>query len=253
MSRSLLAFSLAVVGACGEALALLGGTLDLEDAVIATANLVELIALRIVAEYLGRPDVAKRVHAQFGRVTRADDAGTHSPTAQAASWSARCSPTRQIISPRASKRRARRKRPGRTGRRWASSGPFLCTSCGTRWTSSRALGGGPGRPPAPRNNWARKSHTTRRSRSAYWRASKGARARRGGTCGRGCRRARRRGRGPHSLESIHLGGLLALDAGDLAEACAWAEASDRWLAWSGTGRCRAEGEALLGAVLSPSR
>jgi DNA-binding CsgD family transcriptional regulator len=43
---------------------------------------------------------------------------------------------------------------------------------------------------------------------------------------------------------LHLGGLLALDAGDLAAARQWAEAYDRWLAWSGAVQGRSEGRAL---------
>ncbi len=47
-----------------------------------------------------------------------------------------------------------------------------------------------------------------------------------------------------SMLFLHLGGLLALDAGDLDGAREWAEASDRWLAWSGAVRGQSEGQAL---------
>ncbi len=43
---------------------------------------------------------------------------------------------------------------------------------------------------------------------------------------------------------LQLGAALALDAGDLAEARAWLEAQDRWLAGSGAVLGRAEGEGL---------
>ncbi len=41
-----------------------------------------------------------------------------------------------------------------------------------------------------------------------------------------------------------LAATLALDAGDLATACAWLDAHDRWLAWSGAVLGQSEGEAL---------
>jgi len=42
----------------------------------------------------------------------------------------------------------------------------------------------------------------------------------------------------------HLGGLLALDAGDLDGAREWAAATDRWLAWSGAVLGQSEGQML---------
>jgi len=69
--RVQLALPLAAVGACREVLALLGGTLDLDAAALATATEDKLLTLRIVAEYLGRPDIAKRAFAAFGHLTRA--------------------------------------------------------------------------------------------------------------------------------------------------------------------------------------
>ena len=48
----------------------------------------------------------------------------------------------------------------------------------------------------------------------------------------------------YGLAFLYLGGLLALDAGDLGGARAWAEASDRWLAWSGAVRGQSEGQLL---------
>ncbi|MDQ2668825.1 MAG: hypothetical protein M3Z05_22925 [Gemmatimonadota bacterium] len=47
-----------------------------------------------------------------------------------------------------------------------------------------------------------------------------------------------------SMMFLHLGGLLALDAGDRDGAREWAEASDRWLAWSGAVHGQSEGQAL---------
>jgi DNA-binding CsgD family transcriptional regulator len=48
----------------------------------------------------------------------------------------------------------------------------------------------------------------------------------------------------HGLAYLQLGGLLALDAGDLDGARQWAEAHDRWLAWSGAVQGESEGQAL---------
>ncbi|MDQ6833639.1 MAG: helix-turn-helix transcriptional regulator, partial [Chloroflexota bacterium] len=47
-----------------------------------------------------------------------------------------------------------------------------------------------------------------------------------------------------SMLFLRLGGLLALDAGDLEGAREWAEASDRWLAWSGAVLGQSEGQML---------
>ena len=77
--RTSLAFPLAIVGAFAEALALIGGTLDIDDAWLTTANEAKLHTLCLIGEYLGRPDVAKRAFEEFKRArARRGRTGTRS-------------------------------------------------------------------------------------------------------------------------------------------------------------------------------
>jgi len=246
--RTALAFPLAIVGAFGEALSLLGGTLDLSDAALATANVDKLLALRVVAEYLGRPDVAKRVFEEFGHVAQAEEDWYRlggqtmgflvrtvltyyaddltfregAASAAAAAW-ARVQalhlvapfPVRAIQFPLdfitgawdAAQMSAPLVEP--------LIGPVAHAAAMTLGTIARLQG-------RPEDAW----------RSVREWFPVGA--------------ATEPGTRPlaSGLQFMHLGGLLALDAGDLDGAREWAAASDRWLAWSGAVRGQSEGQAL---------
>ncbi len=246
--RAQLAFALAVVGACEEALALVGGTLDLDAAALATANVDKLLTLRIVADYLGQPDVAKRVFEEFECLTRAaedwyrlggqtiaflgrmvlpyhaDDLAFREEVAGAAAEAWRRAQALHLVAPFPV--RALRFPLESLAGAWDAAqthavlmqhvgGPIAHTARVTLGTIARSQG--------------RSEEAWRQVRA--W-LPEGAAAEPGGH--------------PliYSLQLLHLGGLLALDAGDLNEAQEWAEATERWLAWSGAVLGQSEGQAL---------
>ena len=246
--RSSLAMPLAVVGACREALSLMGGTLDLDDAALATANVTKLDTLRLIAEYLGRPDVSKRMHEEYGHITRAaedwlllanvssgflvrtvlvydaDDLAYREEMASAAERALTRAQALHLVEPF----------PVRAVRFPLD---FLAGSWDTVQTHAAVMH--ILRPPI--------SNTAKFTLAMIARAQ-----------GR-VEEARRYVRewlpegaatepGVHPLYYgllfLHLGGLLALDADDLDGARAWAATSGRWLAWSGTVLGQSEGQAL---------
>ncbi len=245
--RAALALPLALVGACGEALSLLGGTLDLSDAALATPNVDKLFALRIVADALGRPDVAKRAYEEAGHILRAaedwyrlgnlnvgflvrtvltyytDDLTFREGAASAAAavW-ARVQalhlvapfPVRAIQFPL----------DFITGA-WDAAqtyaplvaliGPVAHTAAMTLSTIARLQGR-----PKEAQRYVREGFPV------------------GAATEPGAHLL------IHGLAFLHLGGLLAVDAGDLDGAREWAEATDRWLTWSGAVLGQSEGQAL---------
>jgi len=246
--RASLALPLAIVGACGEALSLLGGTLDLSDAALATANVDKLLALRIVAEYLGRPDVAKRVFEEFGHVAQAEEDWYRlggqtmgflvrtvltyytddltfregAASAAAAVW-ARVQAL-HLVAP-FPVHAIRFPLDFITGA-WDVAqtsaplvepliGPVAHAAAMTLGTIAR-LQGRPKEAQRYVREWFPVGAATEPGAHVLI----------------------------HGLAWLHLGGLLALDAGDLDEAREWAEAHDRWLAWSGAVRGQSEGQAL---------
>jgi len=246
--RSQLAFVLAVVGALAEALALVGGTLTIDDAALATANVDKLLTLRIVAEYLGHPVVAKRAFEEFGRLARAEE-DWYRLGVQTVAFLVRtvlpysaddCAFREEVASaavevwgrvhalhlaPPFPVRAVRHFLDFITGE-WDAAltnapavqrltGPLGQTAALTMGTIARLQG----RPEDARRyvrEWLPEEEATEP--------------------------------GAHplviGLQFLHLGGLLALDAGDLDGAREWAEAHDRWLVWSGAVRGQSEGQAL---------
>ncbi len=247
-ARSLLAFPLAAVGACGEALALLGGTLDLDDAALARANADKLHALRVLAEHLGRPDVAKRAYEEFGHVMRAEEdwyrLGSHT-TAYL---------FRTVLAYRADDLAYREEVARAAEEAWGRvqalylvdpfpvrAARFSLDFITGAWDAAQTY--------APMVQPLSGPHP----RSAA--ITLGTIARAQGRAEEAWRQVRAwlpegtaTEPGAHPLADgllFHrLGGLLALDAGDLAGARGWVEASDRWLAWSGAVRGQSEGQAL---------
>ncbi|HEY7907901.1 MAG TPA: AAA family ATPase [Thermomicrobiales bacterium] len=246
--RTSLAFPLAIVGAFGEALALIGGTLDIDDAWLATANEDKLATLCIIGEYLGRPDVAKRAFAEFGRLAgakedwytlgsqafhffvrtvlthHADDLAYREGVARAmeAAWGRAQAlhavapfPVRAVCFPLDFIAGAWEAAQTYAPMVESLSGPFGHTAAMTLGAIARAQG-------RPEGAW----------RYVRQWLPEGA--------------ATEPGAHPliYGLALLSLGGLLALDAGDLDGAREWAEASDRWLAWSGAVRGQSEGQAL---------
>jgi len=246
--RAQLAFALAAVGACGEALALVGGVLDLDAAALATANVDKLLTLRIVAEYLGRPDIAKRAFEAFGHLARAaedwyrlggqtiaflgrtvlpysaDDCAFREEVAGAAAEAWGRAQALHLVAPFPV--RALRFPLDFLAGAWDAAqthavsmqqvdGPMAQIALVTLGTIARSQG--------------RSEEAWRRLRD--WLPE--------GTTTESRTRALVLG-----LQLQHLGGLLALDAGDLDEAREWAEATDRWLVWSGAVLGQSEGQAL---------
>jgi tetratricopeptide (TPR) repeat protein len=246
--RSSLAFPLAIVGACEEALALLGGTLDIDDAALATVNADKLDTLHLLAEHLGRPDVARRAHEEFGHVARAEE-DWHRLESQIMGYL-----TRTVLTYRADDRayreevaRAAEEAGGRVQALHlidpfpVRAARFPLDFITGAWDAARTY--------APVVRTLGGQHP----RSAGMTLGKIARAQ--GRAEDAWRQVRERlpegaatepGAYPliYGLLFLQLGGLLALDAGDRAGARGWAEASDRWLAWSGAVRGQAEGHAL---------
>ncbi|MBF6591946.1 MAG: helix-turn-helix transcriptional regulator, partial [Ktedonobacterales bacterium] len=246
--RSTLAFPLAIIGACGEALALLGGTLDLDDAALASVNVDNLVALRIVAEHLGRPDVAKRVYEEFGHVTRAkedwyrlgdhitgflvrtvltyhaDDLAYREDVARAAEEAWERVQALHLVAPFPV--RAVRFPLDYLAGAWDAAqtyAPMLQTLSGSHALSAAMTLGTIARAQGRAEDawrymrqWLPEGTAT--ATGAYPLA--------------------------YGLLFLHLGGLLALDAGDLDGAREWAEVHDRWLTWSGAVRGLPEGQAL---------
>jgi len=247
--RSSLTFPLAVVGACGEALTLLGGTLDLDDDALATANRTRLLALYIVAYNLGRPDAAKRFNEEVRHVQRAnedwyalafnalvflistllpyhaDDLAFREEMASMAEEGWARAQALHLVAPFPV--RAVRFPLDFIAGDWDAaqthaatligplSGPLAHKARVTLGTIARLQG-------RPEEAWRQvremlpEGAQTEPGTQPFW----------------------------DSMMFLHLGGLLALDDGDLNGAREWAAASDRWLAWSGSVRGQSEGQAL---------
>ncbi len=247
--RTSLALPLAIVGACGEALTLLGGTLDLDDAALATANVYGLSALYIVAYNLGRPDAAKRIGEEARHVYRAEE-DWHSLAFNALRFL-----VSSLLPYHADDLAFREEMASTAEEGWGRAqalhlvAPFPARAVrfpldfiAGEWDAAQTyapmlvepLSGGLAH--MVRVTLATIARLQGRPEEAWRhvraRLPEGAQTEPGTTTFL------------DSMMFLHLGGLLALDDGDLDEAWEWAAASDRWLAWSGAVRGQSEGQAL---------
>ena len=246
--RSALALHLSISGPCGEALTLIGGTLDLDYGTLATANPEKLIALRILAEFLGRPDVAERVSEEFGHVARVEE-DWYTLGGQMMGFL-----VRTALAYRADDLAYRERAARAVEEAWGRiQALYLVEPFPVRavrfpldfitgaWDAARAdattvrsLGGPVAATAAVTLGWIAREQGRAEDVWPYLREwlPDGV-ATEPGTTGL-----------YQGLTLLRLGGLLALDTGDLDGAREWAEASDRWLAWSGAVLGRSEGQAL---------
>jgi len=246
--RASLAFAVGLIGALAESLALLGGTPDISDAALATANVDKLVAFRTVYENLGRPEIAGRINEEIHHVYRAKE-----------DWYTLGAEATLFLYITAS--------------RYGADDPAYCEGLASEaeeaWARAQALHLAPPFPVRAvrfpldfiAGAWdaAQTSAAVMQplggpiAHAATWTLGMIARLRGMPEEAQPYVRyylpegsATEPGAQPltFGLLSLHLGGLLALDAGDLDEAREWAEAHDRWLAWSGSVRGQSEGQAL---------
>ena len=243
-----LAIPLALVGACEEALTLLGGTLDLDAAALATVNGSQLRALSVVANNLGRPDAAKRIDAEARQVLRGEEDW------YVAAFNALHFLVATVLPYHADDLALREEMASMVEEGWARAqelhlvAPFPVRAVrfpldfiAGEWDAARTYaplvepltGALAHMPKVTLGMIARLQGRPEEAwRHLRGRLPEGAKTEPGTTTFL------------DSLMFLHLGGLLALDAGDLSGAREWAEASDRWLAWSGAVRGQSEGQAL---------
>jgi len=247
--RTTLALPLAVVGASGEALTLLGGTLDLDDAALATANVIKLLALALVANNLGRPDAAKRINDEARHVYRAEEDW------YSLAFNALAFLVSTLLPYHADDLAYREEMASAAEEGWARAQALhLVTPFPVRavrfpldfiageWDAAQthaAMLVGP--LDGALAHMARVTLSTiarlQGRPEEAWRYVR-ARLPEGAKTEPGTKNFE------NSMMSLHLGGLLALDAGDLEGTREWAAASDRWLAWSGAVLGQTEGQAL---------
>ena len=249
--RSALAQPLAIVGACEEALTLLGGTLDLDDDALATTNGFKLLILSIVANTLGRPDAAKRISEEARHVFRANEDW------YALAYHALVFLVATLLPYHADDLAFREEIASTAEEGWARAqaqalhlvAPFPVRA--VRYPLDFIAGEWD----AARTHAAMLVEPLRGALAHMPKVTLGSIARLQGRP----EEAWRHVRAPlpegaqtepgtkaflYSMMFLHLGGLLALDAGDLDEAREWAAASDRWLAWSGAVLGQSEGQML---------
>ena len=246
--RTSLAFPLAAVGAFGEALALIGGTLDLDDDALATANLYKLVALSHVANNLGRPDAAKRINHEVRHVYRAEEDW------YAVAFNALVFLVATLLPYHADDLAFREQMASTAEEGWARAqalhlvAPFPVRAVrfpldflAGEWDAAQTYAAMLVEPlSGPLARMARVTlGTIARLQGRPEEAWRHVRAR----LPEGAKTEPGTKDFEDSMMSLHLGGLLALD-GDLDGAREWAEAHDRWLAWSGAVRGQSEGQAL---------
>ncbi len=247
--RTALAFPLAAVGAFGEALTLIGGTLDLDDNALATANLYKLVALSHVANTLGRPDAAKRINEEVRHVYRAEEDW------YAVAFNALRFLIATLLPYHADDLALREAMASTAEEGWTRAqalhlvAPFPVRAVrfpldylAGEWDAAQTYAAmlvGPLR--GPLADMARVTlGTIARLQGRPEEAWRQVRAR----LPEGAQTAPGTKDFEDSMMFLHLGGLLALDAGDRDGAREWAAASDRWLAWSGAVLGQSEGQAL---------
>jgi DNA-binding CsgD family transcriptional regulator len=246
-ARALLAWILTFVGAHDEALGLLGLTLDTADAALDALGYYGRLAVYQVANDRGRPDLARRAHErarqdlQAGEDSRvlaatltgffqrtvlcyhADDRAAIGEAVAAAERAWTRAQTMQLVVP--FPLRVLRYSLDFIGGAWdavQTALPIAQRHSGLRQNSDVTLAAMARSQGKPDDAW-REVRQGLPDGSATDPGTQSLLA---------------------SLAFLQIGGWLMLDAGDLDGARRWAEAHDRWLAWSGAVQGQSEGRAL---------
>ena len=247
-ARMLLAWVLSLVGLCHEALQLLGGTLDVP---LETLTYYGLLTLFQLAVTLGRPDVARPAHARLRRdLSAPEDAVVLASTLDGYL-------IKLVLPYFADDHAYIEEEVGVIQRTWALAqelqlvdpfplgavrfpvklvrGEWVAARDDARTMPRMVVGSGLG------ESSAIMLATIARLRGetdGAWQAVQSWLPQ-GSTSS-----PEPRGTVLNTLTFLVLGGQLMLDAGDLNGARQWAEATDRWLDWSGSVRFRSEAHAL---------
>ena len=243
-ARSLLAWTLAKVGAYVEALHLLGVTLDDAAAALDKMSYFGRFSIFFLATALGRPDVAKRAHETIRHVA---DVRALATTLSAFLYNtvlpyhADDHAFREGIADKAEQSWTRAQEMGLVEAFPVRAVRFPLDFVAGAWDAALTLAPAARRLGVP--FWSRGAITLgtiallQGEPGTAWRYMRE-------ELPEGAATAPGTLRFLEGLSLVHLGGRIALDADDLDMAREWAEASKRWLDWSGAVRGQSEGQAL---------